>query len=94
MVELYPPIEPHDRGLLAVGDGHFVGWEVSVAPRTASRLSCFTGAQDRGFLSKPPVELARAWPGAELVVLSDAGHLRAESKRLALLRAMDKFGRG
>ncbi len=39
-------------------------------------------------------ELARAWPGAELVALPDAGHLRAESKRLALLQALDAFALG
>jgi len=42
-----------------------------------------------------PVEtawtLARAWPGAELVVVEDAGHLRSDSKRAALLRALDEF---
>jgi proline iminopeptidase len=37
--------------------------------------------------------LARAWPGAELVVLDDAGHLRSDSKRAALLRALDGFAR-
>jgi proline iminopeptidase len=31
-VELYPPIEPHDRGALDVGDGNVVSWEVSGAP--------------------------------------------------------------
>lgn len=29
---LYPPIEPHERGLLDVGDGHAVYWEVSGNP--------------------------------------------------------------
>jgi proline iminopeptidase len=28
MAELYPPIEPHDSGLLDVGDGNRVYWEV------------------------------------------------------------------
>lgn len=37
--------------------------------------------------------LAHAWPGAELVVLEDAGHLRSDSKRAALLRALDDFAR-
>jgi proline iminopeptidase len=37
--------------------------------------------------------LARAWPGAELVVLNDAGHLRSDSKRAALLRTLDEFAR-
>ncbi len=37
--------------------------------------------------------LARAWPGAELVVLEDAGHLGSESKRAALLHALGEFAR-
>lgn len=36
-------------------------------------------------------ELARAWPGAKLVVLEDSGHLRSDSKRAALLGALDEF---
>jgi proline iminopeptidase len=32
MVELYPPIEPHARGMLGVGDGNFISWEVCGAP--------------------------------------------------------------
>jgi proline iminopeptidase len=35
--------------------------------------------------------LARAWPGAELVDLADAGHLRSDFGRAALLRALDRF---
>jgi proline iminopeptidase len=31
-VDLYPPIEPYDQGLLAVGDGNVIAWEVSGAP--------------------------------------------------------------
>ena len=37
--------------------------------------------------------LARAWPGAELVALTDAGHLRADSRRRALLSALDEFAK-
>lgn len=32
MGELYPPIEPYDRGMLEVGDGNRVYWEVSGNP--------------------------------------------------------------
>ncbi len=42
-----------------------------------------------------PVEtahlLARAWPGARLHVLDDAGHLGSDSKRRVLLDALDRF---
>lgn len=36
-------------------------------------------------------ELARAWPGSELVILEDGGHLRSDAKRNALLGALDRF---
>lgn len=32
-LELYPPIEPYDRGMLDVGDGNLVAWEVSGTSR-------------------------------------------------------------
>lgn len=32
MIELYPPIEPYDQGMLDVGDGNFVYWETSGNP--------------------------------------------------------------
>jgi proline iminopeptidase len=32
MVDLYPPIEPHERGMLSVGNGNFISWEVCGAP--------------------------------------------------------------
>lgn len=32
MVELYPPIEPYDRGMLEVGDGNLVYWEACGNP--------------------------------------------------------------
>jgi proline iminopeptidase len=36
-------------------------------------------------------ELARAWPGAELIALDDSGHLRSDGKREHLLKALDGF---
>ena len=38
-------------------------------------------------------QLAQGWPDAELVALDDAGHLRSNSKRVALLRVLDAFAR-
>lgn len=42
-----------------------------------------------------PVEtayrLARAWPGARLLVFDDAGHLGSDSKRRALIETLDAF---
>lgn len=37
--------------------------------------------------------LSRAWPGAELMVVEDAGHLGSDTKRRALLGALDRFAR-
>lgn len=39
-------------------------------------------------------ELARAWPDAELIVVSDAGHLGSDTTRAQVLRALDRFARG
>lgn len=64
--------------------------------RDAGRLAGIPGVLIHGVrdLSCPvgtAWELARAWPGAELVTLPDAGHLRTESSRRELLRALDGF---
>jgi len=32
MSELYPEVEPYDRGMLDVGDGHLVYWETCGSP--------------------------------------------------------------
>jgi proline iminopeptidase len=66
--------------------------------RDAHRLAGIPGVLIHGRLDLTcPVAtawaLARAWPGAELVVVEDAGHLRSDAKRAALLRALDDFAR-
>ncbi len=53
MAELYPPIEPHETGMLDVGDGTFVYWEVCGNPVGKPALvvhggpgsGCSTGAR-------------------------------------------------
>lgn len=47
MVELYPPIEPYDQGMLAVGEGTLVYWE-TCGNRTASWPWWCTAGRDRG----------------------------------------------
>jgi proline iminopeptidase len=37
-------------------------------------------------------ELSRAWPGAELLVAEDAGHLNSETKLRYIYEAMNRFG--
>jgi proline iminopeptidase len=66
--------------------------------RDAGRLAGIPGVLIHGRRDMScPVDtawaLARAWPGAELVVVEDAGHLRSDSKRAALLRALDALAR-
>ncbi len=66
--------------------------------RDAGRLAGIPGVLIHGRRDMScPVDtawaLARAWPGAELVVLEDAGHLRSDSKRAALIAALDRFAR-
>jgi proline iminopeptidase len=39
-------------------------------------------------------DLARAWPGAHLVVVEDAGHLGSRTTRDHVLHALDKFAAG
>ncbi|HSY20488.1 MAG TPA: prolyl aminopeptidase [Polyangiaceae bacterium] len=77
---------------------HAAWLEEGALIRNAHRLANIPGVlihgqRDMSCPLETAWELARAWPGAELVTLSDAGHLRTESKRLALLRALDKFAR-
>ena len=66
--------------------------------RDADRLAGIPGVLIHGLLDMScPIEtarsLARAWPGAELVAIADAGHLGSESKRAALLGALDRFAK-
>jgi proline iminopeptidase len=35
--------------------------------------------------------LARAWPGAELQVVADSGHLGSDTMRDRILHALDRF---
>ncbi len=43
MVELYPPIEPYDQGMLDVGDGNLVYWEVCGNPEGKPALTVHGG---------------------------------------------------
>ncbi len=47
-MDLYPPIEPYDRGLLNVGDGNFIAWEVSGTP-TGKPAVLLHGGPGQGF---------------------------------------------
>ncbi|GAA2386361.1 prolyl aminopeptidase [Streptomyces glaucosporus] len=64
--------------------------------RGAGRLAGIPGVLVHGRfdLSSPPDtawELARAWPGAELTVVEQAGHLGGPVTRARVLEALDRF---
>jgi len=77
---------------------HHAWLEEGALIRDAGRLAGIPGVLIHGRRDMScPIDtawaLARAWPGAELVVLEDVGHLRSDSKRAALLGALDRFAR-
>ena len=66
--------------------------------RDAGRLATIPGVLIHGRRDMScPIDtawtLSRAWPGAELIALDDSGHLRSDSKRAALIGALDRFAR-
>jgi proline iminopeptidase len=65
--------------------------------RNADRLNGIRGVLMHGRLDMgSPVgtawELARAWPGAELVVIDDSGHTGSGTMREEILRTVDRLG--
>jgi proline iminopeptidase len=66
--------------------------------RDAGRLAAIPavlvhGRFDLGSPLQTAWELARAWPGAELVVVEDAGHTGSQSMNEALEAAFDRFAK-
>lgn len=64
--------------------------------RNADRLSGIPGVLVHGRLDmgcplETAWELARAWPGAELTVVEDSGHLPGDTARSHVLAALDRF---
>jgi proline iminopeptidase len=64
--------------------------------RDAGRLAGIPGVLIHGRLDlSGPLdtawELARAWPGAELVAVGDAGHQGSDAMRARLIEALDRF---
>jgi proline iminopeptidase len=75
---------------------HGAWLEDGVLLREAHRLAGIPGVLTHGRLdmSGPPDTawlLARAWPGAELTVMEDAGHRGNEAETEIILRALDRF---
>jgi len=79
---------------------HHGAWlEEGALIRDAGRLSgipavLIHGRRDLTCPVDTAYRLARTWQGARLIVLDDAGHLASDSKRRALLEALDVFARG
>jgi proline iminopeptidase len=77
---------------------HGAWLEEGVLLREAGRLAGIPGALIHGrFDMGGPLhtawELQRAWPGAELTVVEDAGHLGGGTTQAHVLRAVHRFGR-
>ncbi|PSM37266.1 prolyl aminopeptidase [Streptomyces dioscori] len=78
---------------------HGAWLEEGVLLREAGRLAGIPGVLVHGRLDMggPPDTawaLHRAWPGAELIVVEDAGHLGTVTTRGHVLRALDHFAEG
>jgi proline iminopeptidase len=66
--------------------------------RDAGRLAGIPGVLVHGRLDlSGPLDtawqLARAWPGAELIVVDDSGHTGSDAMGEAISRALDRFAR-
>jgi proline iminopeptidase len=75
---------------------HHAWWEDGALLRGAARLSGIPGVivHGRRDLSCPLVnawEMARAWPGAELVVVDDAGHKGSPAMNAQVRAAQERF---
>ena len=75
------------------------GLDEGVLTREAGRLAGIPGVLIHGHrdMSCPLAyvwELARAWPGAELRVIEDAGHLGSDATMDCLVATVDRFAAG
>ena len=85
-----PPIEPHARGHLDIGDDNRLHWESSGNPHGKPALWLHGGpGAGGGRGSRRP--FAATWPAAELVVIDDSGHTGSPAMSEALHAATARF---
>ncbi|MER5324827.1 prolyl aminopeptidase [Streptosporangium roseum] len=75
---------------------HGAWLEEGVLLREAGRLAGIPGVLIHGRLdlsgpADTAWELARAWPGAELIIVDDSGHTGSDTMRTQVLGAIDRF---
>jgi len=94
----YPDIEPNETGLLDSGDGNLVYWETCGNPDGVPALivhggpgSGCTARNDLGGGACTPWELARAWPGSELIISEDSGHTGSTTMTDEMHAAADRL---
>ena len=86
MPERFPAIEPYDAGMLDVGDGQRVYWEVSGNPDSL----------DEGWTPSEryadPRFRHQAWPGSELHLVR-TGHQGGDEMTERMMTALNRFAR-
>jgi hypothetical protein len=80
-VPAFPVIAPYDAGLLEVGDGQRIYWE------QVGEIAWLYQGVGRFFPEEWERDLAKAWPGARLVVVEDSGHTGSASMTDAVQEA-------
>ena len=86
----FPLAEPFDSGLLAVGDGNQVYYEQVGNPEGIPGVLVH-GRHDLGGPVKTAWDLAKAWPGCELVIVEDSGHTGSQAFTEAIRSAVDRI---
>jgi len=77
--------EPYDEGMLDVGDGNHVYWQVRGNPDGKPAVVLHGGPVEFAW------ELSRAWPDCELKVVEDSGHLGSDTWIRHIREAVARF---
>jgi hypothetical protein len=89
MTERFPAIEPYDAGMLDVGDGQRIYWEVSGNPDGKPAVALHGGP---GGPPDVPWLLHRAWAGSELHLVR-TGHAGGDEMTERMMTALNRFAR-